>query len=157
MLDLLKTLFRHQQWADRQVLEAVPSVPGASDDERLRATLHHMVMVQRFFWSQCSGSEFQAKKEMAAPGSWEELVERFREAHELQETFSNSVTAPELERRFALPRLGVEVTVGVAMTQAVMHSQQHRGQCLTRIRELGGTPPTVDYILWVGKQPDGGG
>jgi uncharacterized damage-inducible protein DinB len=29
-----------------------------------------------------------------------------------------------------------------------MHSQNHRGQCLTKIRENGGKPPTLDYIKW---------
>jgi len=33
--------------------------------------------------------------------------------------------------------------------QAVMHSQWHRGQNATRLRELGGEPPTLDLIVWI--------
>ena len=39
------------------------------------------------------------------------------------------------------------------LTQIVMHSQNHRGQCLTRLRENGAQPPTLDYILWAKDRP----
>jgi uncharacterized damage-inducible protein DinB len=32
-----------------------------------------------------------------------------------------------------------------------MHSHFHRGQNATRLRELGGEPPTTDYIFWLWK------
>ena len=38
-----------------------------------------------------------------------------------------------------------------ALTQAAMHSHYHRGQNATRFRELGGVPPTTDFILWLHK------
>lgn len=36
------------------------------------------------------------------------------------------------------------ITVAEALMQAMMHSQWHRGQNATRLRELGGEPPTVE-------------
>jgi uncharacterized damage-inducible protein DinB len=48
-----------------------------------------------------------------------------------------------------------KITVRQALTQAAMHSHYHRGQNATRLRELGGVPPTTDFILWLHKgQPD---
>jgi len=29
------------------------------------------------------------------------------------------------------------------------HSTYHRGQIATRIREIGGEPPLVDFLYWV--------
>ena len=43
------------------------------------------------------------------------------------------------------------ITVGEALTQMAMHSQWHRGQNATRLRELGAQPPTVDLITWYWK------
>jgi uncharacterized damage-inducible protein DinB len=43
------------------------------------------------------------------------------------------------------------ITVGEALTQCAMHSQWHRGQNATRLRELGATPPTGDLIVWYWK------
>lgn len=36
-----------------------------------------------------------------------------------------------------------------ALMQAAMHSHYHRGQNATRFRELGGTPPMTDFIVWL--------
>ena len=40
------------------------------------------------------------------------------------------------------------ITVAEALTQCAMHSHYHRGQNATRLRELGGEPPTTDLIFW---------
>lgn len=39
--------------------------------------------------------------------------------------------------------------LGETMIQVAMHSQYHRGQINTRLRELGAEPPLVDYIAWI--------
>ena len=44
-----------------------------------------------------------------------------------------------------------KITVRHALMQAAMHSHYHRGQNATRLRELGGTPPTTDFIVWLHK------
>ena len=31
----------------------------------------------------------------------------------------------------------------------VLHTQHHRGQISARLREVGGEPPTVDFIVWL--------
>ena len=45
-------------------------------------------------------------------------------------------------------------SVQEALLQVVMHSQAHRAQCATRLRVLGGKPPTTDFILWVKQHPE---
>lgn len=52
-----------------------------------------------------------------------------------------------------MPILGSRPTVADGLTQIVMHSQNHRGQCLIRLRENGVKPPTLDYILWAKDRP----
>ena len=46
-------------------------------------------------------------------------------------------------------------TLGETLLQLPSHSTYHRGQVNTRLRELGATPPLVDFIAWVwaGKPP----
>jgi uncharacterized damage-inducible protein DinB len=36
----------------------------------------------------------------------------------------------------------------VLLLQALMHSQHHRGQNASRMRELGVKPPMTDYVIW---------
>ena len=44
------------------------------------------------------------------------------------------------------------VTVAEALVQVAMHTQHHRGQCMTRLKDLGGEPKNVDWIIWLWKE-----
>jgi uncharacterized damage-inducible protein DinB len=44
------------------------------------------------------------------------------------------------------------ITVSEALVQVAMHSQHHRGQCMTRLKDFGGEPVNVDWIIWLWKQ-----
>ncbi len=64
------------------------------------------------------------------------------------------VALPWAERYAKLPGAG-KTTLGETLLQVASHSAYHRGQVNTKIRELGGEPPLVDYIawLWLGRPP----
>jgi uncharacterized damage-inducible protein DinB len=40
-------------------------------------------------------------------------------------------------------------TLSESAWQVFSHTTYHRGQVATRLRELGGVPPTVDFLVWV--------
>jgi len=50
-----------------------------------------------------------------------------------------------------VPEPPLSLTVAEALTQSAMHTHYHRGQNATRLRELGGEPPMIDYIYWLWK------
>jgi uncharacterized damage-inducible protein DinB len=151
VIDLLSSLYRHQAWADQAILEAVQAHSESLRDQELFKILHHIVTVQRFFLSCCLQRPFDKEKAAQLPESFEQLVQLFRNTHTEELAFIDGLTETELKRRFELSFLGSRPTVAEGLTQAVMHSQNHRGQCLTRIRMNGGKPPTLDYILWASK------
>lgn len=153
MIDLLRALFRHQAWADEAILEAVQAHPESLRDQNVLKVLHHIVTVQGFFLCCFTGRSFDRAKASQPPETFDGLVQLFRDTHKEEQAFVDGLTPGELERRFDLSFLGTRPTVAEGMTQVVMHSQNHRGQCLTRIRENGGKPPTLDYILWVKNHP----
>jgi uncharacterized damage-inducible protein DinB len=153
MITLFQSLFSHQAWADAAILSAVQSHPESLGDEWLLKNLHHVVTVQRVFLSRFLGRPFDKAKESQPPGSFDELIQLFQTTHEEELTFVNGLSESELERRFELPFLQTEPTVAEGLTQVVLHSQNHRGQCLTRLRENGAKPPTLDYILWTKNRP----
>lgn len=43
----------------------------------------------------------------------------------------------------------VPATLEETIIQVASHSTYHRGQINSRFRELGGEPPSVDFIIWV--------
>ena len=73
MTQMLDSLFRHQAWADAALLQAVRAHPQAAADEKLRWTLHHMVMVQRGFLALLLKRPFDREKEMQIPASLDEF------------------------------------------------------------------------------------
>jgi uncharacterized damage-inducible protein DinB len=154
MLPLLDELFHHQAWADATMLGAVRACPASSDDEKLRETLHHIVMVQRAFLSIFLARPFDMAAELQPPESLGALVARFRDTHAEELDFVKSLGEPSLARVIETPWLpGARLTLAQALMQVVLHSQSHRGQCASRLRAAGGQPPTLDFIVWLKDRP----
>lgn len=157
ILESLRDLFRHMEWADAVVWQAVLSSPEASADKNIKGRLFHTHRVQRAFlkvWRaeplvQSAGSDLGLK----------ELARWGREYHALIPGFTGSVTEADLDQPRPMPWaremsewLGREVAVtslGETMLQVASHSTYHRGQINTRLRELGAEPPLTDFIVWL--------
>jgi uncharacterized damage-inducible protein DinB len=153
MLNLLSSLTHHHAWADATLLTAVQAHPDSLHDEQILKTLHHIVIVQRVFLHRFLDRPFDKEKESQRPESFDQLIQLYRATHEEQLAFVTNLTEADLERRFEMPVLKSHPTLAEGLTQVVMHSQNHRGQCLTRLRENGAKPPTLDYILWAKDHP----
>jgi uncharacterized damage-inducible protein DinB len=148
-----QSLFAHQAWADASLLSAVHAHPPSIEDEWLQKTLFHIVGVQRYFMSRFMDRPFDREKESQPPASFGALVRLFQATHEEELAFVGAALPADLERRFELPFLKTEFTVADGLTQIVMHSQNHRGQCLRYLRKQGAETPTLDYILWAKDRP----
>jgi uncharacterized damage-inducible protein DinB len=125
MLPLIAELVAYQAWADAKIVAAVKAHPPAVEDERIRVLLHHIVAVQRYF--------LQKPIEDGPVPLFSAIESLF------VETAQYAAWLEGLNPDHVL--------------QAVLHSQHHRGQVSTRLRALGGAPPTVDYIIWKKGRP----
>lgn len=154
MLALIRDLVQHQAWADASLLQSIHAHRAARNDAVLLGNLRHIVGVHRYFLSLFQQRPFNQEQAFAPNATIIELEEHFRHAHREQLEFVKALTDAALARPMPIPSLeGNEPTLAQALLQVVMHSQNHRGQCLTRLRELGGTPPTLDFVVWVKNQP----
>jgi uncharacterized damage-inducible protein DinB len=154
----LTELYRHMEWADATVWQAVPL--DTAPDQRLRGWLVHIHVVQRAFlhvWTnQPIREAFREPDEfetMADVRSWAQPY--YREAS----AFVAGLTPEQLAQPVVLPwaaelaqHLGREPgpsTLGDTCFQVTSHSTYHRGQVNARLREIGAEPPLVDYIAWL--------
>jgi uncharacterized damage-inducible protein DinB len=154
MLEMIRLLFQHQAWADAAVFKAMHAHENAVEDEKLRAALHHIVLVQRFFLALFLKRPFDIPKEQQAPGALADLERLFREAQMEELAYVQKLGETELARIVDMPWIeGSRLTLAQALMQVIMHSQSHRGQCLSRLRAIGGQPPTLDFILWLKDRP----
>lgn len=150
MLDTLRNLLAHQAWADASHWRALEACPPALDDPSIRERLFHIWQVERAFLRVFRGTpERPRDPAFSAPALLREEARRY---HEEAGAFLSGPGASRLEETVTVPWLRdppCRVRLAEALLQVVMHSQYHRGQNASRLRELGGQPPLTDWIVWL--------
>jgi uncharacterized damage-inducible protein DinB len=155
-MDVFRNLYHHMEWADGRVWQAVLACPAAEGDAALRERLVHIHTVQRAFLSIWRGEaphfreSFDSLRDVARWGQEYYGEVRPHLASLADGALDRSVIMPWAERLSAVfGRKPDPTTLRDTMLQVPMHSTYHRGQVNTRLRELGGEPPLVDYIAWI--------
>jgi uncharacterized damage-inducible protein DinB len=150
MNDLLRDLYGHQAWADAEHWRALEAHPHALEDPAIRNRLHHYHLTQHAFLFIVRGDPLSFPRLEDFP-TMMSLKEYANSYHGEALDFVRRASDSELERLVVVPWFKnppISVTVAQALTQAAMHSQYHRGQNASRLRELGGNPPLTDLIAW---------
>lgn len=153
----LSQLLAHMEWADATIWSVVMATPGAAEDPRIRDLLIHVHTVQWAYLQLWRGEPVSIPSPDTLPDSG--AVRRWaRVYHTQSQEFVGGLDESSLEREIQFPwadqlvgRFGRvhPTTVRQAMLQVTMHSAHHRGQICTRIRDIGGDPPLVDFVGWV--------
>jgi len=156
MRSTLLDLTRHCIWADDQLWGAIELDPKALADAGLMERLHHIHLVQYAFVCLVRGEEIDKHRGEALSAS--ELREWGRGNAVTLLELARLIPDDDLEAHFDVPWFReppIEISRGEAILQACLHSVHHRAQVATKLRELGGDPPTFDYIMWIWKgRPD---
>jgi uncharacterized damage-inducible protein DinB len=158
MLDAVRPLFAHMEWADAMVWRAVTDCAAASDDKVLHDRLYHIHATQHAFLQAWRGAEVVFTGADDFPGL-DAVRDLGRAFYAVATSHIASLSPDAVEREMILPwstyfakRAGFTPhpsTLGETLLQLPSHSTYHRGQVNIRIRELGATPPLVDFIAWV--------
>jgi uncharacterized damage-inducible protein DinB len=125
----------------------------ARDHEEMRRRVDHIIGVQQGFLSVLR--EAPGRPPDGPPSSFEDLKARAVACHTGLHDFAAALKPEDLERTVRIPWFPDPpciITVAQALVQLAMHSQHHRGQCMTRLRDFGGEPKNVDWIIWLWKQ-----
>jgi uncharacterized damage-inducible protein DinB len=152
----LQDLYRHMEWADALVWQAVLASPPARQDDPTRELFYHLHLVQRAWLRAWRGQPHEPFPTFSdLPG----LMDWGRGYYKDIFIHLENLTPAELSKTMDLPwaelverELGRQpeaTTIAETMLQIPLHSQYHRGQINRRLRQLGGEPPRVDYIVWV--------
>ena len=153
MVVFLRDLLAHAEWANAVFFHTWGKSP-ARDHEELRTRVDHILTVQEVFLSFLRG-EPAGGLAAGPPASYEELKTRAQRSHAGLREFAASLTPEGLERTVRIPFFPDPpciITVAQAIVQVAMHTQHHRGQCMTRLKDHGGEPKNVDWVIWLWKQ-----
>jgi uncharacterized damage-inducible protein DinB len=157
MFNFLRDLMAHAEWANAVFFNAWEKSP-ARDHEELRRRLDHLVGVQQGFLKILRGEASGGPKD-GPPSSFDDLKARAQTCHSGLNEFAANLNHETLSQTVRIPWFPDPpciITIGEAMVQVAMHSQHHRGQCMTRLKDLGGEPKNVDWIIWLWKQKPAG-
>ncbi len=158
--EALRELYAHMEWADAEVWSAALRTDEATNDVLLGDKFYHVHRTQRAYLNMWAGrpqettapkdiDDFVALRQWARPYYGE--VRGFLDA---ADSSSLDAPVPEPFRQRMEGHLGracASVTIGDTVLDLVIHTAHHRGQLNTRLRELNGEPPLVDYVVWVGQ------
>jgi uncharacterized damage-inducible protein DinB len=126
----------------------------ALEDKAIRERLLHIHLVQHaFLWITGPRSESFSSKKIEDFPSMADLKTYAREGLSQLDVLLKNASTGRLEEMIDVIwfRPPAKITVAQALMQAAMHSHYHRAQNATRLRELGGVPPTTDFIVGLHK------
>jgi uncharacterized damage-inducible protein DinB len=153
MLIFLRDLLAHAEWANAVFFHAWGTSPARGHEE-LRRRVDHMIGVQQGFLSVFRG-EAPGGPPGGPPASFGDLQTRAETVHEGLNEFTAKLTPNGLAQTVRIPWFPEPpciITISEALVQVAMHTQHHRGQCMTRLKDFGGEPKNVDWIIWLWKQ-----
>ncbi len=154
----IENLLNHMQWADAEVWKKVLSFEAVESEERIKKLLYHLHQVQYafyFLWNDLpvenpKQQEFVSLKSIAKWGfDYQQKLNEYLSRSEADES-KTEIQVPWsvfMERRIG--KKVIPATLEETMIQVASHSTYHRAQINSRLRELGGEPPSVDFIVWV--------
>jgi uncharacterized damage-inducible protein DinB len=153
MLEFVRDLMAHAEWANAVFFHAWAKSP-ARDHEEMRKRVGHIIGVQSGFLAILRG-QTPGGPPSGPPATFDELHARAVSCHAGLREFAAALDADGLARTVHVvwfPEPPCIITVAEALVQVAMHSQHHRGQCMTRLKDFGGEPKNVDWIIWLWKQ-----
>jgi len=156
-VNALTDLYRHMEWADASVWAAVLASESGRNDQKLRDYFYHLHVVQRAFLRTWRGEArevpYPTFSDATSLMHWGRTY--YGEALEHLGLVSEQRLSEPMPLEWAsmvervLGSAPEPTTVGDTVLQVALHSLYHRGQINSRLREVGGEPPLVDYIAWV--------
>ncbi len=153
MQDFLRDLMAHAEWANA-VFFHTWGKSSARDNEDLRKRLGHLVGVQEGFLK-ILRAESPGGRHQGPPPSYDDLKLRAQTSHVGLNDFVAELDHEQSERIAHIhwfPDPPCKISVAQALVQVAMHAQHHRGQCMTILKQQGGEPKDVDWIIWLWKQ-----
>ncbi len=148
----LQDLVAHLRWADAIAFHALGKCPAARAEADVLERLFHTAWVAQAFAGILNGGVGAFPPKDVPP--FGELKQLTRTAGEALQAWVDGATEAELERPFHItwfPDPPLHIPGREALLQAILHSQHHRGQTMTRLKQLGGDAKNVDFIIWLWK------
>jgi uncharacterized damage-inducible protein DinB len=150
MLDVIRDLYAHQEWADAEHWRATLDSEAARRDPELKERLVHLHAAQQVWLGRWQGVSLPFPK-VEDHASIEDTFHFAQACHAALRAYLSLRKEPDLAEAVTYTNLAGRTftqPLGDLMLHLTMHSQYHRGQNATRLRALGTPAPSTDLCTW---------
>lgn len=160
LASLCRGLLAYTIWADRQVLQALGSLP---EEDLLRetgtsfgsvlGTMVHILGSEQAWLARLLGTPEEALPAAPAVADLAGLQGGFEELWSQMEVYLASLDPGQTERELEwTDAAGAARTMPFrqVLLHLVIHAAYHRGQVVGQLRQLGASAPSSDLVLWTG-------
>lgn len=154
MKEYLLDTFRYNDWANKQLLDAISALPERGEVIKL---FSHLITAQDKWFNRVGKEKEDSAFAWSAPVFLEiELAEQWKKSVDKWIHFLENHTEHELNQAISFIRASDGRTMSVAikdvMLQLNYHSIHHRAQINSLLSQQGIKPPVTDYIFTVLKE-----
>ncbi|MBL0212144.1 MAG: DinB family protein [Holophagaceae bacterium] len=150
MLDLIRDLYVHQEWADAQHWQAVRAFQPALEHEGLRQGLFHIHAVQKVWLARWQGVDLVFPKPEDYPRI-EDLYTFAKSCHAALRGYLSLRSELDLQASVTYQNIHGETftqPLEDLLLHLPYHSQYHRGQTARAMVALGAHLPATDLVVW---------
>jgi uncharacterized damage-inducible protein DinB len=149
MSDYFLRMFAYHNWANRRALDSIAGLDG--NDAQPRRYFAHILGAQKLWLLRIQGSNLTGA-EVWPDLSFEECLALGAEMELKWKEYLETMDGEELNRSVAYTNSkgdGFVNTVEEIITHMFNHGTYHRGQIASKVREMGGTPASTDFIVFM--------
>ena len=156
--DDLHSLYAYNQWANARFFEAIEGLdetrrtaPLESSFPSVLATLGHIVGAEWIWLSRWQGTSPIGFPDWLQSPTLEDLRARLSQVETDRAAYLAALTDDTLQHPLDYRLLnGTASSTRLLdlLLHVVNHSTYHRGQLTTLLRQVGGTPPATDYVVY---------
>ncbi len=148
MLTTLRHFLTYDEWANRRAIEAVRTVPAGR--AKAIGPLAHLLVAEKAWLERILGDD--STTEFWPPATVESCEALLAENRAAWHRFLAGATDADMTGVISYRNskgVAFNTPLREILTHLLTHGAHHRGQVLQLVREEGGSPITVDYIVFV--------
>jgi uncharacterized damage-inducible protein DinB len=158
-----RSLFAYNRWANDRILTAAAALDTGALTRDLHVsyrsvlgTARHLAWAEWLWLGRWLEGHSQISPNPGDAADLGDLRVRLGAVEQAQRAFVAGLTMADCDRRISYenpPGTTWTYTLGEMLQHLINHSTYHRGQIVGLLRQLGATPPTTDYLVYIDELP----
>ncbi|THF81653.1 DinB family protein [Cohnella fermenti] len=148
-METLRRMVRHLFWADRELAAGVEA-SGGDNREALRL-LRHVAIAEKVWLTRLNGGSSVSLQLWRDDAELGEIKALFADNERGYDEYLDTLSEDRLDDMISYTNqsgTGFRTSIRDILTHVALHGQYHRGQINRAIRQSGGEPRGLDFILF---------